>query len=102
MDFVSIKKSDKPEKKLMAIFRNKKTKKDKKVYFGSSANKDYTIYSKSDKVKAEKMKSAYIARHKVRENWNDPMSAGALSRYILWNLPTISASIKDYKKRFNF
>ncbi len=48
------------------------------------------------------MKSAYIARHKVRENWNDPMSAGALSRYISWNLPTISASIKDYKKRFNF
>ena len=101
MDFVSIKKSDKPEKKLMAIFRNKKTKKDKQVYFGSSANKDYTIYSKSDKVKAEKMKSAYIARHAPRETWDNPVTPGALSRWILWNKPTIKASIADFKKKFN-
>ena len=102
MDTVQIKKSDKPAKKLVAICKNKKTKKEKKVYFGSATNKDYTIYSKTDKAKAEKMKKSYIARHKVRENWTNPQSAGALSRYILWNLPTLSASIKDYKKRFNY
>ena len=48
-----------------------------------------------------KKKDAYIARHKVNENWNDPKSAGALSRYILWNKTTQSASISDFKKRFN-
>ena len=102
MDSVIIKKSDKPAKKLVAIFKNKKTKKEKKVYFGSATNKDYTIYSKDDKAKAEKMKKSYIARHKVREDWTNPQSAGALSRYILWNLPTLASSIKDYRKKFGY
>jgi hypothetical protein len=75
--------------------------KEKVVHFGSSKNKDFTIYWKEDKEKAEKMKSAYLARHKVNENWNNPMTAGSLSKHILWNLPTVSASIKDFKKRFS-
>ena len=29
------------------------------------------------------------------------MTAGALSRWILWNKPTISGSLKDIQKRFN-
>ena len=41
-------------------------------------------------------------RHKATENWQKPMSAGSLSRYILWNKPTLKASISDYKKRFNY
>lgn len=94
--------SNKQGKKLMAVFINKKTNKQKITHFGSSSNKDYTIYSKTDKDKAEKMKNAYIARHKVNENWNNPISAGALAKHILWNKPTIRESIKDYKKRFNF
>ena len=49
----------------------------------------------------EERKKRYIDRHKARENWSDPMTAGALSRYILWNKPTLRASIADYKKRFN-
>ena len=41
------------------------------------------------------------ARHKPTENWKDPTSAGALSRFILWS-PTrsLSTAIRDYKKRF--
>jgi len=45
-------------------------------------------------------KELYLDRHRNNENWNDPKSAGALSRWILWNLPTIEASFKDYKRRF--
>jgi hypothetical protein len=45
-------------------------------------------------------KELYLDRHRKNENWNDPKSAGALSRWILWNLPTIEASFKDYKRRF--
>jgi len=41
-------------------------------------------------------------RHRTRENWNNPMSAGSLSRWILWNKPTLKASISDYKRKFNF
>jgi hypothetical protein len=50
----------------------------------------------------EKKRMAYIARHsKGRENWNDPRSAGALARYILWEKPTLSASLAAFRKRFN-
>ena len=37
---------------------------------------------------------------KKKENWNDYMSAGSLSRWILWNKPTLTASIQDYMRRF--
>jgi len=102
MDYklLSINKSINKKKKLTAVFENKKTKKTKKVSFGSSPNKDYTIYSKGDKKEAEMKKKAYIARHQVRENFNNPITAGALSRWILWNKPTVVASIADFKKRF--
>jgi hypothetical protein len=49
----------------------------------------------------KKRKQAYLDRHRTNENWNDYMSAGSLSRWTLWNKKTLSASIADYKKRFN-
>lgn len=45
-------------------------------------------------------KKRYENRHKSRENWNDPTSRGSLSKYILWNKPSLQASIADYKRRF--
>ena len=42
----------------------------------------------------------YISRHRNNENWNDPMSVGALSRYILWEYPSLSIAINQYVKRF--
>ena len=97
---VIIKKSTKPKKKLMAIFY-KDNKKIKTTHFGSAPNKDFTIYSKElDKQGAEKKKDAYIARHRVRENFNAFMTSGSLSRWILWNKPSVEASIRDYLKRF--
>jgi hypothetical protein len=56
---------------------------------------DYT------KHKDPKRKQRYINRHKKRENWNDPRTAGALSRYVLWGEPTLRESIRSYKRRFN-
>jgi len=98
---VQIKKSTNKNKKLMAIFY-KDNKKVKTQHFGSSPNKDFTIYSKElNKKEAEKKKENYIKRHQVREDFNKFQSAGSLSRYILWNKPTISGSINDYVKRFN-
>jgi hypothetical protein len=43
-----------------------------------------------------------LAHHELgRRDFRDHLkSAGALSRWILWNKPTLAASIKDYKKRF--
>ena len=56
--------------------------------------------TKAKKKKADERKSLYYARHIKREDWTKPMSAGTLSKYILWNKPTLKASIADYIKKF--
>tara|TARA_R110002012_G_scaffold64958_1_gene170524 strand:+ start:82 stop:381 length:300 start_codon:yes stop_codon:yes gene_type:complete len=91
---VVIKKSSKPEKKLMAIFSldNGRTR---TTHFGSAGMDDYT------KTKDAEQKARYLKRHRRRENWNAPMTAGALSRWVLWNLPSRRASIQAYKNKFN-
>ena len=97
---VSITKSTKKEKKLQATFLI--DGKEKIIHFGSSGNKDFTIYSaEGDKKKAEQMRNAYIARHSKNENWNDPMTAGSLAYHILWSYPTVSEAIKKFKSKFN-
>jgi hypothetical protein len=83
-------KSDKPDKKYYII-----TNKNKKVYFGASGMSDYTIH------KDEARKQRYINRHQKNENWNDINTAGAWSRWLLWNKPSIRASYSDIKSRFN-
>ncbi len=89
---VKISKSTRSEKKMMAVFY-KDGKKVKTVHFGNVGYQHYSMH------KDEQRKKRYLERHK-KENWNDYMTAGSLSRFILWNLPTIEASIKDYKRRF--
>jgi len=91
---VDIKPSTRKDKKFVAIFYDDKGEKVKTTYFGAKGMSDFTIH------KDEARKKLYLDRHKKRENWNDYMSAGALSRYLLWNKPTLKASIADYKKRF--
>ena len=93
---VDIKKSTNADKKLMAIFYEG-DKKIKTVHFGASGYTDY-IKSGGD----DERKKAYISRHSNgKEDWKNYMTAGSLSRWVLWNLPTLQASIKDYKKKFN-
>ena len=85
-------------KKYTAIFYDdkNKNKKIKTTHFGNKGSSDYTI-NKNDKTKMN-----YIKRHEKNENWNDPMTAGALSRWVLWGDSTsIKTNIKDFKKRFN-
>lgn len=82
------------KKKLKAIFYDDKGKRIKTVQFGSKGMSDFTIN------KDKERKQRYLDRHRKRENWNDPMTAGALSRWLLWNRPTLRASISDFKKRF--
>jgi hypothetical protein len=85
-------KSDKPNKKYYII-----TNDNKKVYFGASGYSDFTIH------KDEARKQRYLNRHRNNENWTKSgiNTAGWWSRWILWHLPTISASYQDIKKRFN-
>ena len=91
---VVIKKSNKEGKKLMAVFTmsNGRTR---TTHFGAAGMTDYTL-SKDDE-----RKKRYLARHRKNENWSAPMTAGTLSRWILWNKKSKAASISDYKRRFN-
>lgn len=91
---VKIGKSPVAGKKLQAIFQDRKTGKTKKVSFGATGYSDYTKHKDAER------KRRYLARHKARENWNNVTSAGALSRWILWNKTSLQASISDFKKRF--
>lgn len=92
---VIFKKSTNKNKKYMAIFY-KDDKKIKTTHFGAAGMSDYTKHKDKDR------KKLYLNRHKKNENWNSPMTAGALSRWILWNKPTLKASMDNYKKKFNY
>ena len=80
-------------KKMMAHFQLDDGR-SRTVHFGASGYSDFT------KHRDPQRRDRYIARHRANEDWSSPMTAGALSRYILWNKPTLRASIADYRKRF--
>lgn len=81
-------------KKYRAIFYDKNDNILNQTDFGAKGYEDYTIHKDDDR------KQNYISRHKKRENWNNPFSAGALSRWVLWHKPTLKESWEDYKKKF--
>ncbi len=98
MKLIGIRPSTNKDKKLMATFEEKG--REKTIHFGAKGLMDYTKYYKQDKEVAKVKRDAYLARHR-NENWNDPTTAGSLSRWILWNMPTVEESVKDFKKKFN-
>ena len=77
----------------MAIFTNNDKSKKKTVHFGAKGMSDYTIHKDKDRMKR------YLNRHKKRENWEQCDTAGALSRWVLWNKTSLQCSIKNYKKK---
>jgi hypothetical protein len=99
---VIIKLSDRPDKRYMAVFYDK-NKKLKTTHFGYAiTDNDIKKYGSTYiDHKNDTLKEAYIARHKVNEDFNDYMSAGSLSRYILWEKKSLRDAISDYKKRFS-
>jgi len=95
MKSVVIKASTKPEKKLMAVFTRDGKK--KTIHFGAKNMDDYT------KTKDKEQRKRYLDRHRKNENWGNPETAGALSRWILWG-PTTSRreNIQRFKRRFGY
>jgi hypothetical protein len=93
MKLVSVTKSNRDGKKWKAVFDN--DGRSKTTHFGASNMNDFTL---TGDVKA---RERYWIRHKKDLRTNDPTRAGYLSLFLLWNKPTLEASIKDYKKRFD-
>jgi len=92
--FLKLKKSTDGKHKYEAIFLNTENNREKTVKFGAAGYEDFTTHGD------EKRKERYIKRHDKREDFENPITAGSLSRYILWNKPTIEDSLKDYLKLF--
>jgi regulator of PEP synthase PpsR (kinase-PPPase family) len=90
---VMIKPSTSKGKKKMAVFVMSDGTREI-VHFGQAGASDFTQH------KDEERKKRYLDRHRTREDWNNPLTAGSLSRWILWNLPTLKDSISNFKKRF--
>ena len=92
--YVNITKSTRQGKKMVAVFYDEVKKKVKTTHFGAVGYEDYTTHGDLQR------KMNYLERHDKTERWNDYMTAGSLSRWILWNRPTLTASIQDYMHRF--
>ena len=91
MKFISLEKSNKPNKKLVIKFSDPNLT----IHFGSKNSS--TFLDHHDKVK----RSNYLKRHKVNEDWNQ-VNAGSLSAYILWGDSTdMYANLLNYLDKFN-
>jgi hypothetical protein len=92
---VYLKRSTNPDKKYMVYVDDGKSK--KTVHFGASGYSDYTHHKDPER------KARYVARHKDKENWGKSgiKTAGFWSLWLLWNKPTLGASIKHTEKKFN-
>jgi hypothetical protein len=86
---VKLEKANDGKHKYIAIFDD-----GTRTKFGAYGMSDYTLH------KDKERKRLYELRHKKDLETNDPKRAGYLSMYVLWNKPTIEASIKDYNRRF--
>ena len=93
---VDIKKSNRSDKKLMAVFTDDNNKK-KTIHFGAKGMDDYTLTGNKD------ARSRYRARTKKVYDKAEPMSASRLSFEILWGDSTsIKKNIADYKKKYGY
>lgn len=89
---MQIQDSNRKGKRFVAIFKD-----GTKIHFGQS--NAFTYIDGADKAK----RLAYLKRHNTgREDWSNPRSAGALSRWILWgDFSNINGNIADFKRRFS-
>ena len=86
------------KKKLVALFYTNEGKYVRKVPFGSRGSSVYYDH------KNDQTMRNYLARHrKNNENWDDPYSPGALSRWVLWSEKSnLKAGQRAYARKFNF
>lgn len=104
---VSIGKSARSNKKYKIVFLMPNGRQ-KTVHFGGEGNRDFTLINKKGSkwylptmAERKEVRRRYIERHsRGKENWNDPTTPGALSRWILWEKPTFAGSLKYYLKKF--
>lgn len=84
---VLISRSNRADKRLKAEYS------DKTVHFGQAGGSTYADHGDPT------LKSNWEKRHRVRENWSDLMTPGAMSKHVLWNQSSIKASIAELNRK---
>ena len=94
--YVSIQTSPRKTKKYRAIFTRKKDGAVVHVDFGARGMNDYSTHHD------DLRKHRFLVRFDklIKKTEHNPQSAMTLSRWILWNEPSLEASFKDYLKRY--
>ena len=91
MKFISLEKSNKPDKKLVIKFSEPTLT----IHFGSKNSSTYLDHHDKHK------RSNYLKRHIVNEDW-DHVNAGSLSAYLLWGSTTdLNTNLTEYLNKFN-
>ena len=86
---VTIEKSKNPKKKYTAKTDNKT------ISFGAKGYEDFTIHRDTSR------RENYIKRHLAQQDWNiKNLSAGFLSRYVLWEEPTVKKAVEKLNRKY--
>jgi hypothetical protein len=88
-----LERADDGKHKWIGVFEGEDTS--RRIPFGAKGYEDYTQH------KNPLRRENYLTRHRAREDWKDPMTAGALSRWILWEHPSIDQSVREFKRKFS-
>ncbi len=95
---IKISKANDGQHKYVATFE--KNGRENHTSFGLAGFNDFILWQKEGKQHALERRDLYWQRHSKDLKTLDPTAAGYLSLFILWNKPTLEASIADYKRRF--
>ena len=91
MRFISLEKSNKPDKKLVIKFKEPNLT----IHFGSKNSSTYLDHHDKHK------RSNYLKRHAVNEDW-ERANAGSLSAWLLWGPTTdLTTNLSKYLAKFN-
>ena len=91
---ISIKRSTKQGKKYTATFESGSGR-TKVIHFGQKTASDFTKHGNVIR------RNHYIFRHHKDLGTGNPMRAGYLSMFVLWNKKSLQAGIADYRRRLN-
>ena len=77
-------------------------------HFGAKGMRDYTLINDKnsefyikDKAERDKVKAAYLSRHKNDRNLGSIHAPAELSMVILWSGKSLAAGIKNYENKHN-
>ncbi len=93
IELINFERSKRPTKKYVAVFRIDGKRK-KTIHFGQKNAEDFTIHKNINRMRAYKRRHAY-------DRYDEPLTAGALSWWVLWNKPDLNQSLNNYLRVFN-